>query len=68
MGVAVLSQGGWGGDREWRRLQESLVEIVEAEVDYDLWVTGRKLPRRGPWLQAAALSHTVRKALKIGGK
>ena len=43
----VLNQGGWGGDRERRRLQESLVEIVEAEVDYDLWVhTAPAHPRR----------------------
>lgn len=55
------------GAGQWRHLQESLVEIMEAEVDHEL--TPGSLEEKPPWegteATAPALSHTIRKALNI---
>lgn len=53
------------GAGQWRHLQESLVEIVEAEVDHELTPGSLEEKPQGTEATAPALSHTIRKALNI---
>lgn len=60
-----IEPGRLGRDRVETLCRKALL-TVEAEVDYDFLGHWKTTPPQGT--TAAALSHTIRKALKIGGK